>query len=80
VASERVTVSDLEAAATWLEYYEADPGDEVGDGCRRVALWLRKEAERRQRADTVVLRQFVRQTGASMADARRMLAKIRARG
>lgn len=46
---QRTTADDLLAAATWLDAYESDP-DEDGNvrSLAAVALYLRKEAERRE--------------------------------
>lgn len=45
----RVTVDDLELAATWLENYEGSPDDDGGNltSLASVAVFLRKEAARR---------------------------------
>jgi hypothetical protein len=68
---ERVTADDLELAATWLESYESDEGDDAAEAMEAVAALLRKEAYARREAATV--RQLVKETGATPARARQAL-------
>lgn len=42
----RVSIEDLHVAAEWLECNEGTDNGEM-DSCRRVAEWLRDEAEKR---------------------------------
>ena len=71
----RLSIADLEVAAEWLDYNEGDDGE--GDACRRVAAWLRAEAERREAENTA--RHIARKTGASLAQVRAALRRRAAR-
>jgi hypothetical protein len=73
--TQRVSIDDLEFAATWLEAYEGSEecgGDENVAIAQRMATWLRAEAAKRE--EEMVVRTVVRKTGATPAKVR---AKVR---
>jgi hypothetical protein len=71
--SQRVSVDDLEFAATWLDNYEGQDDDENNAAAVRVAAWLR--AEIAKRAEDVGVRAIVAQTGVEPARARAALRR-----
>lgn len=81
MSADRVSADDLEFAATWLEAYDGAAEDGTLDdndyAARRVAAWLRAEAQRRY--DRAVVTRVVRETGVSREQARAGLARIRQR-
>jgi hypothetical protein len=76
--AERVTEDDLRLAAEWCDNYEegADGADEM-IRLRRVANWLRKMADDRQRESQV--RAGMKQTGAPRKVVVRALATLEAK-
>lgn len=76
-ATGRVSADDLAFAAEWMDAYDgADTDgnlDENDHAARRVAAWLRAEADRRANARAV--RDLVSKTGATPAQARAALRK-----
>lgn len=65
--------ADLELAATWLESYESEAGDDAAERCQRVAAYLRSLVARR--ALDARLRETL--TAAGIAPSRASLAKLR---
>jgi hypothetical protein len=64
----RITVADLENAARWLDECEDDAGLDIQSACRRVAAWLRREAQVREKGAAV--RAVARERGISPAAVR----------
>lgn len=76
----RVTVDDLELAATWLEAYESSDEDAIADEAQatmfRVAAWLRSEARHRQ--EDAIARRLVAKRGVTTAQARAAIRRVNA--
>lgn len=61
------SVTDMEVAALWLEANEGDAGE--SDSCKRVAIWLLKQAENKE------LRILARENGVRVTDLRKAISK-----
>lgn len=73
----RVTTDDLLGAADWLDYFDAEPGNEEGgEAMKRVAEWLRNEAARRE--ETNAIRAGARKAGVPAAALRAVIRRRRA--
>lgn len=69
----RMTTNDMHIAADWLDMYEDAPDGNEAAGCRRVAAFLRAEADRRDRE--ALVRAIAREKGMPAAAVRRALAQ-----
>lgn len=74
----RISIDDLEVAAEWLDEYELGKTNAPeAESCRRVAAWLRAEADKR--LSGIAVRQLVRERGIPGAEARAAAARVRAK-
>lgn len=65
------SIDDMYIASRWLDVYE---GAEDVEACRRVAEWLKAQAEKKE------LRDVAREAGVPVAKARAAINKAAARG
>ncbi len=80
---QRVTTTDLDRAIEWIESYDPAPDEsEFPQSLARVAVWLREEVEKRERAakERSLVRALTKNARISPAKARVAVRKAMAEG